>query len=164
MKQTEEIIFNALRTYSNVHRGSGYNSMVTTENYEQAKLKVLGFMGLDKKSHKVVFCSPRQAQIITSGMKPGSYQVLSSIDTGLAIGLRAITAKRKALSMVPKITGGGTTRLISGDWVVWAKAPDRHEAGTPSVINAIAFTSALDMKKKTNAGELIQIKPENTEP
>ncbi|HNQ82969.1 MAG TPA: aminotransferase class V-fold PLP-dependent enzyme, partial [Bacteroidales bacterium] len=66
--------------------------------------------------------------------------------------------------MVPKITGGGTTRLISGDWVVWAKAPDRHEAGTPSVINAIAFTSALDMKKKTNAGELIQIKPENTEP
>ncbi|HNQ82968.1 MAG TPA: hypothetical protein PKM34_04945, partial [Bacteroidales bacterium] len=95
MKQTEEIIFNALRTYSNVHRGSGYNSMVTTENYEQAKLKVLGFMGLDKKSHKVVFCSPRQSQVITSGMKPGSYQVLSSIDTGLAIGLRAITANEK---------------------------------------------------------------------
>ena len=161
MKQTEEIIFNALRTYSNVHRGSGYNSMVTTENYEQAKLKVLGFMGLDKKSHKVVFCSPRQAQIITSGMKPGSYQVLSSIDTGLAIGLRAITAKRKALSMVPKITGGGTTRLISGDWVVWAKAPDRHEAGTPSVINAIAFTSALEMKKNRQGDFSLQEKAKN---
>ncbi|MDX9906955.1 MAG: aminotransferase class V-fold PLP-dependent enzyme [Bacteroidales bacterium] len=164
MNQTEQIIFNALRTYSNVHRGSGYNSMVTTENYEQAKLKVLGYLGLNKKSHRVVFCSPRQAQIITSGMKTGSYQVLSGSDAGLAIGLRAIAAKRKALSTVPKITGGGTTRLISGDWIVWAKPPDRHEAGTPSVINAIAFSSALEMKKKTNAGELIQIKPENTEP
>jgi transposase len=32
---------------------------------------------------------------------------------------------------VPFQTGGGTARLASPGWVIWAKAPDRFEAGTP---------------------------------
>ena len=36
-----------------------------------------------------------------------------------------------------------TTRLYGSDWVMWAKAPDRYEAGTPAIINCIAFAKAL---------------------
>lgn len=41
----------ALETYSNVHRGSGHNSMVSTHLYEQARNIVLEYLGLDKAKY-----------------------------------------------------------------------------------------------------------------
>ena len=41
----------ALETYSNVHRGSGHNSMVTTHLYEQAREMVLEYLGLNKATY-----------------------------------------------------------------------------------------------------------------
>jgi selenocysteine lyase/cysteine desulfurase len=46
---------------------------------------------------------------------------------------------------VPFQTGGGTARLVAPDWVIWAKAPDKFEAGTPAIINVIAFAKALQL-------------------
>jgi selenocysteine lyase/cysteine desulfurase len=40
-------------------------------------------------------------------------------------------------------TGGGTARLVSPGWTIWADAPDKFEAGTPAIVNVIAFAKAL---------------------
>ncbi len=45
----------------------------------------------------------------------------------------------------PFQTGGGTAKLVSKEWEIWAGAPDRFEAGTPAIINVIAFARALRM-------------------
>ena len=48
--ELERSIHSALETYSNVHRGSGHNSMVSTHLYEQARSIILEYLGLNKKS------------------------------------------------------------------------------------------------------------------
>jgi selenocysteine lyase/cysteine desulfurase len=69
---------------------------------------------------------------------------VASHDFRLSIGVWALAIERKAFPQgAPYQTGGGTTKLISSDWVIWAKAPDKFEAGTPAIINVIAFARAL---------------------
>jgi len=46
--ELERSIQAALETYSNVHRGSGHNSLVSTLLYEQAREFVLEYLGLSK--------------------------------------------------------------------------------------------------------------------
>jgi selenocysteine lyase/cysteine desulfurase len=147
--ELEKCIITALETYSNVHRGSGHFSVVTTRLFERAREIVLEFLGMSNSKFVVIFCSPRHAGILTSQLTPGSFRMLSSQDFGLALGIRAIAVERKALPKgAPSHSGGGTTRLISRDWVMWAGAPDRFEAGTPSIINIIALAKALLLSKK----------------
>jgi len=134
----------ALETYSNVHRGSGHNSLVTTQLYEQARDIVLDYLGLSKDRYTIVFCTPRGAERLKAQLKPKNYHCLSSEDIGLPLGIRALAIDRQALSgSIPFQTGGGTARLVSPRWVIWAKAPDRFEAGTPAIVNVIAFARAL---------------------
>ena len=72
--------------------------------------------------------------------------ILASKDTGLSLGVTAMAVKRKALPKGPPFqTGGGTAKLVSKEWEIWAGAPDRFEAGTPAIINVIAFARALCM-------------------
>ncbi len=142
--ELERGVYAALETYSNVHRGSGHNSMVTTHLFEQARDIILEYMGLNKNKYTLIFCTPRRAAILKMKLEPESYQIVSSQDIGLSIGVSAIAIKRKALPKgVPFQTGGGTTRLISKDWVIWADAPDKFEAGTPAIINIITYAKAL---------------------
>ncbi|CAG0926959.1 cysteine desulfurase / selenocysteine lyase [Thermoflexales bacterium] len=134
----------ALETYSNIHRGSGHNSLVTTQLYEQARDIVLEYLGLSKAKYTIIFCTPRRAELLKALFKPKNYQVLSSEDIGLPLGLRALAVERNALPRgIPFQTGGGTARLVSPGWVIWAKAPDKFEAGTPPIVNVIAFAKAL---------------------
>ena len=134
----------ALETYANVHRGSGHNSLVSTHLYEQAREIVLEQLGLNKKKYAVIFCSPRRAEALKAQLEPGSYQGLSSQEIGLPLGVRALAVARKALPKgAPFQAGGGTARLVSPGWVIWAKAPDKFEAGTPAIISVIAFAVAL---------------------
>ncbi len=134
----------ALETYSNVHRGSGHNSLASTHLYEQARDIVLEYLGLHKNKHVVIFCSPRRAERLTAQLAPMSYRSVSSHDIGLPLGVRALAVERQALPRgIPFQTGGGTARLVSPGWVIWAKAPDRYEAGTPAIVNVIAFAKAL---------------------
>ncbi len=134
----------ALKTYSNVHRGSGHHSLVTTHLYEQARDIVLEYLRLDKSRTTVIFCTPRRAAVLIAMLKPGQYQRISSQDIGLPLGVTALAVNKKVLPRgTPLETGGGTTRLIAPDWVIWAKAPDRFEAGTPAIVNVIAFARAL---------------------
>lgn len=152
--ELERGVYAALETYSNVHRGSGYNSMVTTRLFDEARNIVLEYLGLNKDLHVVIFCTPRSAVALVKQLKPDSFQILSSQDFGLTLGVRVLAVQRKLLpKVIPFHAGGGTARLMSKDWVIWAKAPDKFEAGTPAIINIIAFAKALRMIK--HSGENI---------
>jgi selenocysteine lyase/cysteine desulfurase len=139
----------ALETYSNVHRGSGHNSVVSTHLFEQARAIVLEYLELDRDTHVVVFCSPRAAEVLGARLEPGSYRSASSQDVGLPLGVRALAVRKGALRRaVPFQSGGGMARLVSNGWVIWAAAPDRFEAGTPAIVNIIAFAKALRLLQR----------------
>lgn len=145
----EQGVFAAIETYSNVHRGSGFKSIVTTHLFEQARDIFLEYLGFNKDRYVVIFCTPRRSSVLVKQLSPESYQIISSNDIGLAIGVRAIAINKKALPKnISFQSGGGTTRLISKNWVDWANAPDKFEAGTPAIINIIAFARALCLIKK----------------
>jgi len=147
--ELERGVHAALETYSNVHRGSGHNSLASTHLFEQAREVVLEYLGwsgglVHKDKSMVIFCTPRRAETLKAQLAPGSYQIVSSQDIGLPLGVRALAVDRKALPRgIPFQTGGGTARLVSPGWVIWAKAPDKFEAGTPAIVNVIAFARAL---------------------
>jgi selenocysteine lyase/cysteine desulfurase len=151
--ELEGSVHAALETYSNVHRGSGHNSLTTTHLYEQAREIVLDYLGLDgghvhKDQYTVIFCSPCRAELLKRQLNPKSYRCTSSQDIGLPLGLRALVVERKALPRgAPFQTGGGTARLVSPGWVIWAHAPDKFEAGTPAIVNVIAFAKALRLMR-----------------
>lgn len=139
-------VHDALETYSNVHRGSGQNSMVSSYLYDQAREIVLDYLRLKKRKFTVIFCTPRIAAALQAKLDPKDYRCLSDHQLGLFFGIRAMAVKRSALrKRIPVQSGGGTTRLISRDWVIWSGAPDRFEAGTPAIINVIAFAKALKL-------------------
>ncbi len=146
INELEREVYSVLETYSNVHRGSGHNSVVTTELFEKARGVFLDYLGLKKGKYVVIFCSPRRAEILKGTLKPGSFKIVSSLDFGLPLGVRAVAVRKSALPKgAPFQSGGGTTRLVSREWVIWADAPDRFEAGTPAIINVIALARAIEM-------------------
>ena len=85
--------------------------------------------------------------VLSGQLKSTNCHVFSSQEIGLPVGLRALVVPRAALPKgIPLETGGGTIRLVSQGNVVWASAPDRFEAGTPPVLNVVAFARALQMR------------------
>ncbi len=44
----------------------------------------------------------------------------------------------------PYLRGGGASKQVQDDEVIWADLPARHEAGTPNVLGAIALAAACD--------------------
>ena len=42
----------------------------------------------------------------------------------------------------PLLHGGGAIELVTPDDVIWADAPQRHEAGSPNVVGAVALAAA----------------------
>ena len=147
--ELESGVRSALETYSNVHRGRGHYSIVTTHLFEQASDIILEYLGLDKRVYTVIFCTEARASVLRSNLEAGSCTIISSHETGLCLGVTAVAVKRKALPKgLPYEAGGGTANLIGPDWVMWADAPGRFEAGTPAIINIIAFAKALRMSGK----------------
>ena len=157
----------ALETYANVHRGSGHNSQVSTHLYEQAGDIVSEYLGLNKSKYLVIFCTPRRAELLKAQLAPGSYRSASSQEIGLPLGVWALAVARKALPKgTPFQTGGGTARLVSPGWVIWAKAPDKFEAGTPAIVNVVAFAVALRLIQRFGEDafrEAVVAKPASTE-
>ncbi|MGC4115009.1 MAG: aminotransferase class V-fold PLP-dependent enzyme [Myxococcales bacterium] len=136
----------ALETYSNVHRGSGQHSVVSTHLYEQAREVVLSHLGLDAGRHVVVFGTPLRAAALAAQLPAGTFRSVSSDELGLPLGIRALAVERSALPRTaPRHSGGGTARLVGLDSVVWARVPDRFEAGTPAIVNVIALAKALKL-------------------
>ncbi|HEX2935268.1 MAG TPA: aminotransferase class V-fold PLP-dependent enzyme [Bacteroidales bacterium] len=149
LQELEKGVEAALETYSNVHRGSGHNSMVTTHLYEKARQIVLDHLGLSTSRYAVVFSTPRRASILQALFGQDNCRCLSSQDVGLPLGVRALAVLKSALPKgIPFQTGGGNARLVSPDKVTWANGAERFEPGTPSIINIMAFAKALQLTKQ----------------
>jgi len=165
-KAVEELrksVYTALETYSNVHRGSGHYSLATTHLYEKARDIVLEHLKLDKSRYALFFLSPARADSFRKLLEPGCFQSISSEDIGLALGVCALVAERTKIPKdIPFDTGGGTARLVSPDWVVWSGVPERFEAGTPPIINAIAFARALQLTRKYGSDAFRQAIPKQS--
>lgn len=92
----------------------------------------------------MVFGSGLHCDRLQTNLPDGSYYLLKSKDFGLNIGIAALAiSKRHVKRIKTAFVGGGTTKLYGNDWVMWAGFPDRLEAGTPAIINCIAFARAL---------------------
>jgi selenocysteine lyase/cysteine desulfurase len=149
LTELEKGVEAALETYSNVHRGSGHNSMITTHLFEKARTIVLDHLGLSTSRYTVVFSTPRRANILQALFGQDNCSCLSSQDVGLPLGVRAIAVLKSALPKgIPFQTGGGNARLVSPDKVTWANGAERFEPGTPAIINIIAFAKALQLTKQ----------------
>ena len=134
----------ALEIYANVHRGAGQKSLASTQIYEEARERLLAHWGWQSRRHTVIFGSPYRLSPLLGQLPPGSYRQLNSRELGIPLGLCALGVERRALRrVVPEQTGGGTVRLVSRDHVIPATAPERFEAGTPAIINTLAFVRAL---------------------
>src|SRR5512136_351433 len=153
LAELERAVHAALEMYSNVHRGSGHNSLVSTLLFEQARDIVLDYLGLSHDAYVVIFCTPRRAEMLTACLAPGSYRSVSSQDIGLPLGIRALAVERKALpGGIPFQTGGGTVKLVSPGWAIWEDAPHKFEAGTPAIVNATALAKALQLIRHFGPG------------
>lgn len=142
--ELERGVHAALETYSNVHRGTGHNSLVTTLLYEKAREIVLDYLKLDKDKFIVIFCSPYGLRILKAQLKSAKKFIVSSQAIGLPLGVRALVIEQKILSKcVPFHTGGGSIKIVTSNSVTWADGPSRFESGTPSIINTITFAKAL---------------------
>ncbi len=151
-QELERAVHAALETYSNVHRGSGHDSLVTTHLYERARAIALEHLKLDPADHVLVFAAPRRAEQLARQLPPGAVRTTSSRDLGLPLGVRAVAVARRALpGGRPWPAGGGTARLVAPDWVVWTGAPARFEAGTPAIVNVVAFAKALRLVARHGA-------------
>jgi selenocysteine lyase/cysteine desulfurase len=146
-EKLEEGVRSALETYSNVHRGTGHYSMISTALFERAREIILEYLGLDKKKYLLVFCSAYGSEILKTQLHFKNYETVSSRDIGLPLGLRALAIKKSALPKgIPFQTGGSVAKMVSPNFVIWADAPQKFEAGTPCIINAIAFAIGLTLK------------------
>jgi hypothetical protein len=95
--ELERSVHAALETYSNVHQGSGRNSMVSTYLFEQTRDIVLEYLGLKRGKYVVIFCIPRREKILKSLIKQGRYKSVSSLDIGLPLGVRALAVEKRVL-------------------------------------------------------------------
>lgn len=139
----------ALRVYANVHRGSGHFSQISTALYEEARHVVQRHSGRNPKQYTTIFCSPHAAEAILEQVEGGDYSVFSSEELGLPLGISALVIRKRDLpGGAPPRKGGGVVKLVAKNSVVWSAVPERYEAGTPAVINTIAFAKALQLTGK----------------
>ena len=146
-EKLEKSVRSTLETYSNVHRGTGHFSMITTALFERARDIILDYLGLDKEAYLIIFCSAYGSELLKKQLHFENYRMVSSRDIGLPLGLRALAIRKSALPKgVPFQTGGSVAKMVSPNFVIWADAPQKFEAGTPCIINAIAFALGLTLK------------------
>ena len=67
------------------------------------------------------------------------HKLYAPFGTGALIGPRDVFAEGD-----PFLAGGGAVDLVDLDEVIWTGPPDREEAGSPNVIGALAFGTAMD--------------------
>ena len=93
----EQGVYAALETYSNVHRGSGHNSVVTTHLFELARDIIIEYLGLDKSKYTVVFCTPGRAALLKGNLGQMIF-VVCQAEHRFAIRSNCISRKKKRLT------------------------------------------------------------------
>ncbi|MGI8867491.1 MAG: aminotransferase class V-fold PLP-dependent enzyme [Mycobacteriales bacterium] len=73
------------------------------------------------------------------------YVALSAHKLYAPFGAGALVGRADWLQAAPPyLIGGGATVAVTADRVRWADVPDRHEAGSPNVVGAVALAAACD--------------------
>ena len=67
------------------------------------------------------------------------HKLYAPFGAGALIGPRHVFAPGD-----PFLAGGGAVDLVDLDEVIWTEPPEREEAGSPNVIGAVAFGTAMD--------------------
>jgi len=163
--ELERAVKLALERYSNVHRGTGQHSMISTKLYDHARQIVLDYLGLDEDRHEVIFDNPRRLKLLISKLKNSkSYNVLWSSEIGLPLGIGALVVEREVLPDVPPSVGGGTVSDVLGpENAVWAEMPEKFEPGTPNIIGVIAFAKALNIIRAVGDKHIFKNRVKDTE-
>ena len=145
----EQSTYLALQMYSNVHRGAGHNSLVSTKLFDQSREIVLNYLGLDNHKYVTLFLNSQRAKVMKDQIGETGFKEVTSQDIGLPLGVHALAVEKSYLPKgIPFETGGGTVRVVSENHVLWAGPPDRFEAGTPAIMNIIAFGRGLQLHQK----------------
>ena len=156
--ELEDRITTALTSYTNVHRGTGHFSNVTTTLYEKARDIVLEHLGLSRVDYTVVFGSTWSVEAVKRRIgKQNTVHQISSNDYGLPFGIQALAVRKDISYKRPMFpSGGGTVTLVSRNMILWERLPAIGEAGTPNIIGAIAFAIALKLMKRAEDYELFR--------
>jgi selenocysteine lyase/cysteine desulfurase len=68
-------------------------------------------------------------------------------------GAGVLVGRRDWLDEAPAyLAGGGAVRSVTAEGTTWAAAPQRHEAGTPNVLGAVALAAACEAVAALPAG------------
>jgi selenocysteine lyase/cysteine desulfurase len=67
------------------------------------------------------------------------HKLYAPFGAGALIGPRAVFADGD-----PFLAGGGAVDLVDLDEVIWTEPPEREEAGSPNVVGAVAFGTAME--------------------
>ena len=144
-----ESIGTALQHYSNVHRGAGHNSKISTDLYERARAIVSQSLGVNDK-YVVIFCTPWRLKLLLAELGPKApVKTVLSQEVGLPLGICAVAIRRRDLPRPTALPqGGGTIRMVSPKHVNWSEAPELFEAGTPNITGAIALARERSPNKR----------------
>lgn len=79
-------------------------------------------------------------------------------------GSGVLIAPRKSLKKnTPERTGGGTVKVVTHDYVIWADLPYKEEAGSPNTIGAVALMSAIETLNALGMKTIHNVEKELTE-
>ncbi len=85
------------------------------------------------------------------------YVVFSGHKVYAPYGSGVLAGRRDWLDLAqPYLAGGGAVRSVTTDDTVWADGAERHEAGTPNLIGAVAIAEALEALAALPAGALAE--------
>jgi selenocysteine lyase/cysteine desulfurase len=83
------------------------------------------------------------------------YLVLSGHKLYAPFGAGVLVGRADWLRAAPPyLIGGGATRQVSDSSVSWAELPERHEAGTPNVVGAVALAAACGALRRADRSAL----------
>lgn len=83
-------------------------------------------------------------------MKPANspqhidYLVFSAHKMYAPFGIGVLIGPKETFEKgTPEYVGGGTVRMVTNDYIIWDKPPQKEEAGTPNVIGLAALVAAI---------------------
>mgnify|MGYP001553170829 CR=1 FL=1 len=151
--------YEALRIYSNVHRGTGQFSVASTELYERAREEVLTYAGLSPLKYEAVFLNPSRMAMLEEAYGEDVVFRVQSSELGLQMGIGALVYPKGLLNkMKPQDTGGGMVKLVHEKFAIFNEGAERFETGTPPIMNAILLGIALQMIRESGNPDLFKQK------
>lgn len=150
----------ALNHYSNVHRGTGQNSMTSTALFERAREIVGEYLDVGEDA-ELIFGTPWGIDTLVGDLKPGTTDtdytaICSDKETGLRFAVAALAVKKEALPDSPPVVGGGEVDDVCDTTVSWADAPEKFEAGTPNITGVIMFAKALTIMREMDDKDIFR--------